>query len=213
MEGFKTFQSIAISAYILVLICSVKSVNGQISTPCSFSMITSFTPCLNYITGSSSNGLSPTTDCCSSLKTILSSGMDCACLLITASVPIQLPINRTLALSLPSACNINGVPIQCKSSGSPLPASGPASLLEPTPAPEADSPSSIESKATSTDPESEELSPASSPGIESEGPTATNPGIRPVLGPPSSASTLPHLIPSSLPHMIIATMMYLIMFY
>ncbi|KAF4376482.1 hypothetical protein G4B88_017218 [Cannabis sativa] len=196
MEGLKTFQSIAY--IILILICLV---NGQISTPCTFTMITSFTPCLNFITGSSSNGQSqaPTTGCCSSLRTLLSSGMDCACLLVTASVPFQLPINRTLALSLPSACNMNGVPIQCKSSGTPLPAS-------------ADSPTSLVSKVTSTDPESEDMSPAASPVTGSEGPTKLNPGIRPVLGPSSSAPTLTHLIPSSLPHNIIATMIYLILF-
>ncbi|KAF4348264.1 hypothetical protein G4B88_002665 [Cannabis sativa] len=189
MEGLKTFQSIA---YIILILIGL--VNGQISTPCTFTMITSFTPCLNFITGSSSNGQSqaPTTGCCSSLRTLLSSGMDCACLLVTASVPFQLPINRTLALSLPSACNMNGVPIQCKSSGTPLPASV--------------------SKVTSTDPESEEVNPAASPATGSEGPTKLNPGIRPVLGPSSSAPTLTHLIPSSLPHNIIATMIYLIIF-
>ncbi|KAM6541271.1 hypothetical protein CsatB_005718 [Cannabis sativa] len=209
MEGLKTFQSIA---YIILILIGL--VNGQISTPCTFTMITSFTPCLNFITGSSSNGQSqaPTTGCCSSLRTLLSSGMDCACLLVTASVPFQLPINRTLALSLPSACNMNGVPIQCKSSGTPLPASGPAILLNPSPAPEADSPTSLVSKVTSTDPESEDISPAASPVTGSEGPTKLNPGIRPVLGPSSSAPTLTHLIPSSLPHNIIATMIYLIIF-
>lgn len=114
MEGFKAnFQSIAISAYVLVLICSVKSVNGQISSPCTFSVITSFTPCLNFITGSTNSGSStPTSGCCSSLKSLLSSGSDCACLLINANVPL-LPINRTLAISLPRACRVN-VPIQCK---------------------------------------------------------------------------------------------------
>ncbi|PON55231.1 Bifunctional inhibitor/plant lipid transfer protein/seed storage helical domain containing protein [Parasponia andersonii] len=210
MEGFKTFQSIAVlSAYFLILISSVKSVNGQISTPCTFTMITSFTPCLNFITGSSSNGsLSPTRGCCSSLKSLMSSGMDCACLLVTANVPFQLPINRTLAISLPRACNMN-VPIQCKSAGAPLPApgtrtlmaAGPATLLIPSSPPEADSPFSPRASkvsATAPAPESEateELTPAASPAIESEGPT-TNPGIRPVFGPPASASSLSHVIPS-----------------
>lgn len=115
MEGFKALQSIAISAFILILISSIKSVNGQISTPCTFSMITNFTPCLNFITGSSNNGSSsPTRGCCSSLKSLMSSGMDCACLLISANVPFQLPINRTLAAFLPRACNLNGLSIQCK---------------------------------------------------------------------------------------------------
>ncbi|KAB2050665.1 hypothetical protein ES319_A12G003400v1 [Gossypium barbadense] len=118
MEGFKVLHLIAILSTL-----SMVSVNGQISTACSASMISSFTPCLNFITGSSGNGSSsPTQGCCSSLKSLMSTSMDCACLIITASVPFQLPINRTLALSLPRACNMGGVPVQCKASGTPLPA-------------------------------------------------------------------------------------------
>ncbi|KAE8686150.1 Bifunctional inhibitor/lipid-transfer protein/seed storage 2S albumin superfamily protein, putative isoform 1 [Hibiscus syriacus] len=69
-----------------------------------------------------SGSSSPTQGCCGSLKLLMGSSMDCACLIFTASVPIQLPINRTLALSLPRACNMGGVPVQCKASGTPLPA-------------------------------------------------------------------------------------------
>ncbi|XVF80818.1 hypothetical protein PTKIN_Ptkin15bG0105700 [Pterospermum kingtungense] len=121
MEGFKVFQLIAILSTI-----SVISVNGQISTACTASMISSFTPCLNFITGStgSANVSSPNQGCCGSLKSLMTSSVDCACLLITANVPFQLPINRTLALTLPRACNIGGVPVQCKAAGTPLPAPG-----------------------------------------------------------------------------------------
>lgn len=114
MEPLKPFQPIAIPAILVLLISLLLSVNGQISTPCTASMLSTFTPCLNYITGSSSNGSSPTGDCCSALKSLIPTGMDCACLLVTANVPIQLPINRTLALSLPRACKMGGVPLQCK---------------------------------------------------------------------------------------------------
>ncbi|MBA0771495.1 hypothetical protein Gotri_007002 [Gossypium trilobum] len=137
MEGFKVLHLIAILSTL-----SMVSVNGQISTACTASMISSFTPCLNFITGSSGNGSSsPTQGCCGSLKSLMSTSMDCACLIITASVPFQLPINRTLALGLPRACNMGGVPVQCKvfneisdsltphflhfaASGTPLPAPG-----------------------------------------------------------------------------------------
>ncbi|XWS36323.1 hypothetical protein CRYUN_Cryun20dG0075300 [Craigia yunnanensis] len=126
MEGFKVFQLIAILSTI-----SAISVKGQISTACTASMISSFTPCLNFITGSTGNGSSPNQGCCDSLKSLMSSSMDCACLIITANVPFQLPINRILALSLPRACNIGGVPVQCKASGTPLPAPGPVPFLLP----------------------------------------------------------------------------------
>jgi hypothetical protein len=114
MDPVKGSRLIAILATLLVI--SAILVNGQISTPCTASMISSFTPCFNFITGSTSNGSysSPTTGCCSSLQSLLSTSMGCGCLLITANVPVQLPINRTLALSLPRACNIAGAPALCK---------------------------------------------------------------------------------------------------
>jgi hypothetical protein len=36
------------------------------------------------------------------------------CLVVTGSVPFGVPINRTLAISLPRACNVPGVPVQCE---------------------------------------------------------------------------------------------------
>ncbi|KAM7253786.1 hypothetical protein ACFE04_031468 [Oxalis oulophora] len=160
-------------------------------------MISTFGPCLSFITGSSANGsLTPTSDCCDSMKSLISSSMDCACLIITASVPVQLPINRTLAISLPKACNMAGVPVGCKSSATPLPAPGPT-LLGPSPSPEADSPdysplTPRASKAVATSPgpqsgstDDEGSSPAASP--------TTSPRIRPVMNPSSSAATHSHI--------------------
>ncbi|XVF21740.1 hypothetical protein REPUB_Repub12eG0116100 [Reevesia pubescens] len=192
MEGFKVFQLIAILSTL-----SFISVNGQISTACTASMIARFTPCLNFISGSTSNGSSPTQGCCDSLKSLMSSSIDCACLIVTASVPFQLPINRTLALSLPRACNLGGIPVQCKASGTPLPAPGPVPfLLPPTPPPTAASPLSPGASKASAEgpaappPQSDtplDLTPASTPEEEPEAPSATvNPGIRPVLQPSAS---------------------------
>ncbi|XP_022771127.1 non-specific lipid transfer protein-like 1 [Durio zibethinus] len=191
MEGFKVFQLIAILTTL-----SIISVRGQVSTACTASMITSFTPCLNFITGSTSNGSSPTQGCCGSLKSLMSNSMDCACLIISANVPIQLPINRTLALGLPRACNMGGVPLQCKASGTPLPAPGPVPfLLPPTVPPMAASPLSPRaSKALAEGPATQsdtplDLTPASPPEGEEEpeAPSATvNPEIKPVLQPSAS---------------------------
>ncbi|XVF32545.1 hypothetical protein REPUB_Repub17cG0091500 [Reevesia pubescens] len=106
MEGFKVFQVIAILSILPII-----SVKGQVSTACTASMISNFTPCLNFITRSTGNGTSPTQSCCDSLKSLINSSKDCACLIVTANVPFQLPINRNSALGLPGAC---GVPVQCK---------------------------------------------------------------------------------------------------
>ncbi|OVA15518.1 Bifunctional inhibitor/plant lipid transfer protein/seed storage helical domain [Macleaya cordata] len=158
-------------------------------------MISSFTPCLNFITQNAGNGsASPTADCCTSLKSLLSSSMECSCLIITGNVPFQIPINRTLAISLPQACKLGGVPVQCKSSGAPLPAPGPASFgLAPSPF--------ISNPGGSTVPGS--ASPAltpepdttlASPPVNSESPT-TMPGLRPVLTPSSAAKISNILVP------------------
>ncbi|XP_022728480.1 non-specific lipid-transfer protein-like protein At5g64080 [Durio zibethinus] len=189
MEGYKVFQLVAILSTI-----SVIQVKGQTSTACTASMISSFAPCLSFITGSTSNGSSPTQGCCSSFKSLMSSSTDCACLIINANVPLQLPINRTLALGLPQACNMGGVPMQCKASGTPLPAPGPVPfLLPPTLPPTAASPLSPGASKASTEgpaPESDaplDLIPASPPE-EPKAPSANvNPGIRPVLQPSASS--------------------------
>ncbi|CAN6561279.1 unnamed protein product [Malus baccata var. baccata] len=183
---------------ITLLIISLRLVNGQISTPCTASMISSVTPCANYITGSTSNGGSPTAGCCSSLKSLMGTGMDCACLLITGGVPVQLPINRTLALSLPRA-----------SSGSPLPAPGP-SLLGPTPPPTVSS-SPRASKAVASGPAPEsgtsgDLQPAS-PSDEPEAPTQSTQGIgRPQLTP--SASSFSYVSPPSVLLIMLGIMVF-----
>ncbi|WCJ21564.1 Bifunctional inhibitor/lipid-transfer protein/seed storage 2S albumin superfamily protein [Euphorbia peplus] len=180
MEISKVIKLFTIISAILLV-----SVNGQISTPCTSSLISSFTPCINFITGSSNNGTSPTRSCCNALASVMSTSTDCACLLITANVPVQLPINRTLALSLPRACRMSGVPLQCKASGTPLPAPGPV-LLGPTLPPPAASPLSPRaSKAVAVAPAPElgtTLEPASPPELTG--------GSRPVLNPSASVPPL-----------------------
>ncbi|XP_074294678.1 non-specific lipid transfer protein GPI-anchored 16-like [Silene latifolia] len=115
-------------------------INAQFPTsPCTASMLTSFTPCINYLTNSTSTGTSsPTSDCCNSLRSLVSNSSGCFCQIVTGGVPVRLPINRTLAISLPKACNQPGVPVNCKASaGSPLPAPGPTAAFSPSASPAA----------------------------------------------------------------------------
>ncbi|KAI3969609.1 hypothetical protein MKX01_020170 [Papaver californicum] len=164
-------------------------VYGQINTSCTTSMISGFTPCLNYITQSSGgNGSAPATpssECCSSLKSITSSGMNCACLIVTGSVPFQLPINRTLAISLPKACNLDVVPVQCDASSTQLPASGPASFgLAPSPLgaiPNKVSTVGSPSQAPESNPTLE------SPPVDADSPTTSFTGTRLVEDPSLAA--------------------------
>ncbi|GMN46732.1 hypothetical protein TIFTF001_015896 [Ficus carica] len=154
----------------------------QVSTPCSASMIASFTPCLNFVTNSSSNGTSPTSNCCNALKSLTSSSMDCLCLIVTGSVPFQVPINRSLAISLPRACNMPGVPLGCKSTGAPIPApaspsANPTASFVPDPISPAFSPESDTTPAST---------PPSTTTDGSEAPTATT-GSRTAVTPSAAA--------------------------
>ncbi|GJY48483.1 non-specific lipid-transfer protein-like protein [Tanacetum coccineum] len=194
---------------LAVAMCAlVVPVYSQINTPCSPSMITSFTPCLNLLTNSTTNGsTTPMSDCCNFLKTLMSTGTDCLCLIVSGSVPFQIPFNRSLALSLPSVCRMPGVPLQCKAAAAaPISPTGPAALV-PAPAPGSSStvPGALspalapESNTTPTltpplAPEANatpDLTPPST-GVGS-GVPSTNSGSRPTLTPSAAASTYDNL--------------------
>ncbi|CAA2950549.1 Hypothetical predicted protein [Olea europaea subsp. europaea] len=134
MENLMAYSCLNVVFILSLLILSDFRVNGQINTPCSSSMISSFTPCFSYLTGSSGTGSSPAAECCDSLKNLMSDSMDCTCLIVTGNVPVSIPfISRPLAISLPRMCK-SSVPLQCKATGVALPPSGPA-LFTPTEAP------------------------------------------------------------------------------
>ncbi|CAK8573697.1 unnamed protein product [Lathyrus sativus] len=162
MANSMTLSHLAIILSINIFIAGPTC--AQINTPCNPSTLsTLFTPCMSFLTNSSANGTSPTTQCCTALKSLTSGGMDCLCLIVTASVPFKIPINRTLAVSLPRACKMPGVPVQCKASASPLPAPGPVAL-GPSPSP-ASTPSGLSGFTPTPSPQasSDLPSPTSSP--------------------------------------------------
>ncbi|CAO2818900.1 unnamed protein product [Amaranthus hypochondriacus] len=145
-------------------------------------MVTTFTPCMNYITGSTANGRSsPSMDCCDALKSVMSSSMDCACVMLTGGVPLPQIVNATLALGLPRICSNVGVPLQCKGSAVPLPAPGPLQFGVPPPPSSALSPQASQTLAPTpgpvqfdtTPPPNSELSPQASKA------TAFTPGSEP----------------------------------
>ncbi|CAN6547960.1 unnamed protein product [Malus baccata var. baccata] len=196
MEIFLRFPGLVMAMAVALVLAL--PVSAQVNSPCTANMISSLSPCMSYLTNSSANGTSPTAACCNSLKSVTSTSRDCVCLLVTGSVPFQLPINRTLALSLPRACNIPGVPLQCQAAGAPSPAPGSLSpTLSPGASPSAPTASSVPEPTSSAEsPESDNtqgLTPPSTTG-GSAAPTATT-GSRPVLTP--SAAT-PSYSPSLL---------------
>ncbi|XP_038874253.1 non-specific lipid transfer protein GPI-anchored 19-like [Benincasa hispida] len=180
-----------VSPFLLLLalpLVAILPVHGQMNVPCSASMLSSFSPCLNFVTNSSANGTSPTSDCCNAIRLLASGGRDCLCQIVTGRVPFQIPINRTLAISLPRACNLPGVPLQCNASSAPVPAPGPIPLGPSLP-PE----SSPSGSPQAPEPTTPALTPSFPVDPEAGAPSETG-GSRPVLTPSSAvpSNSFPH---------------------
>ncbi|KAE8676198.1 hypothetical protein F3Y22_tig00111621pilonHSYRG00291 [Hibiscus syriacus] len=97
------------------------------------SALTSLAPCLNYITGNSST---PSSTCCSQLKTVVQSSPQCLCSALNNGASLGISINRTLALQLPDSCQVQTPPISQCNGGTPSaasPAGSPSDSSDETP--------------------------------------------------------------------------------
>ncbi|KAG2247025.1 hypothetical protein Bca52824_086653 [Brassica carinata] len=171
--------TIVLVALIAVLVSPVRSQQPPLSQ-CTPSMMTTVGPCMSILTNSSTNGTSPSSDCCNSLRSLTTGGMGCLCLIVTGSVPFNIPINRTTAVSLPRASNIApaAAPGPAGTFG-PAMSPGPATTpLVPEPTPEAQTPQSDTTKPFT--PTVDGAGPRSDDGGSSSRPSVT----------PSSAHTL-----------------------
>ncbi|XP_075516239.1 non-specific lipid transfer protein GPI-anchored 20-like [Primulina tabacum] len=170
--------------------------SGQtISTPCTSSMITSFMPCANFITNGTVNSTTPPPACCTSLSSLMSNGKDCLCQITTGNVPFQIPINQTLAISLPRACNMPGVSLQCKAIGAPVPAPGPSENGQITLPPNA-APSPSVKDASGAEPLSPRLAPEAEPTI----PTSPSPPTTTGGAPAGNTGSRTGVTPSAAAH-------------
>ncbi|CDY55256.1 hypothetical protein HID58_043446 [Brassica napus] len=171
--------TIVLVALIAVLVSPVRSQQPPLSQ-CTPSMMTTVGPCMSILTNSSTNGTSPSSDCCNSLRSLTTGGMGCLCLIVTGSVPFNIPINRTTAVSLPRASNIApaAAPGPAGTFG-PAMSPGPATTpLVPEPTPEAQTPQSDTTKPFT--PTVDGAGPRSDDGGSTSRPSVT----------PSSAHTL-----------------------
>ncbi|EFH65695.1 hypothetical protein ARALYDRAFT_311412 [Arabidopsis lyrata subsp. lyrata] len=87
--------------------------------------LTSLSPCLNYLNGGST---SPSSNCCSQFSTVVQSSPECLCYVVNSNESSfsGFKFNRTLALNLPTACNVQTPsPSQCNT-GSNRPSTSPA---------------------------------------------------------------------------------------
>jgi len=96
----------------LVLVVIGMLVAGAAAQSSCTNVLVSLSPCLNYITGNSST---PSSGCCSQLATVVRSQPQCLCQVLGGGgSTLGININRTQALALPGACNVQTPPTsQC----------------------------------------------------------------------------------------------------
>ncbi|OEL24594.1 hypothetical protein BAE44_0014389 [Dichanthelium oligosanthes] len=107
-------------AAVLVAAASAQSSgSGGSSSDCTSALV-SLSPCMDYISGNGSS--TPSASCCSQLKTVVQSKPQCLCAAIggdTSSSLGGVTIDRSRALGLPAACNVQTPPVsQCNAGSS-----------------------------------------------------------------------------------------------
>ncbi|MCL7042493.1 hypothetical protein MKW94_024345 [Papaver nudicaule] len=105
--------SVALFAALLFAVAA----NAQ-SSDCT-TVIISLSPCLDYLTG---NTTTPASACCTQLSSVVRSKPECLCQVLNgdSSSLAGLNINKTQALGLPTACNVQTPSISmCNTAGSP----------------------------------------------------------------------------------------------
>ncbi|KAH0828860.1 hypothetical protein HID58_031411 [Brassica napus] len=123
--GYTSIYAITFVALVGALLGVSKA---QPSGSC-VSTLTTLSPCLGYITG---NSTTPSQTCCSQLDSVIKSSPQCICSAVNSPIPnIGLNINRTQALQLPKACNIQAPPLsQCNVATGPTTPLGALSPVE-----------------------------------------------------------------------------------
>lgn len=98
---------IHIIALVIVLVALFWN-DGEAQSNCVTTLV-GLTPCMNYVTG---NSTTPSSTCCTSLSSVVQSNPQCLCSLVNGGGSgLGIPINQTLALALPAACNVQTPPI------------------------------------------------------------------------------------------------------
>ncbi|KAL0914338.1 hypothetical protein M5K25_014679 [Dendrobium thyrsiflorum] len=144
--------------------------------------IISLSPCLNYISGSSST---PSSSCCSQLASIVKSQPQCLCMVVNGGGSIVgISINKTQALALPSACKVQTPSASlCNagttggSSGSPpvSPQAAPSTPATPSPLSTPSTPSNPSAPSTPTTTPEAPSSPTDTPSTTAAtGPSSGN---------------------------------------
>ncbi|KAH1089386.1 hypothetical protein J1N35_016643 [Gossypium stocksii] len=114
------------TCFIMVLMVMF-SAGAKAQSGCTTVLI-SMSPCLNFITGNSST---PSQQCCRQLASVVRSSPQCLCEVLNGGgLSLGINVNRTQALALPGACNVQTPPISACNGASPAPADSPVGSPE-----------------------------------------------------------------------------------
>ncbi|CAM0876803.1 unnamed protein product [Alopecurus aequalis] len=95
-------SSILLAAAVVALLL----VSASAQSGCTVALIGLY-PCMNYISG---NKTAPSKSCCSQLASVVQSQPECLCSALGGDSVGGMTINKTRALELPKACNVQTPP-------------------------------------------------------------------------------------------------------
>ncbi|GFP84056.1 non-specific lipid-transfer protein-like protein at2g13820 [Phtheirospermum japonicum] len=151
---------------LLVFVLAIVSKGALAQSGCT-SVLIGMASCLSYVSGSAST---PSTSCCSALANVVQTQPWCLCVIASGDGggSLGVSINQTLALGLPSVCNVETPPVsRCNA------ANGPA--MSPVGSPESSPPESADgSPASPTSPSVTGSKTTPSSGTTSNGSTTKN---------------------------------------
>ncbi|BFG43129.1 hypothetical protein CerSpe_294030 [Prunus speciosa] len=116
----------------LALVLGSMLLGGAMAQSGCTTALTSLAPCLNYVTGNSSN---PSSSCCSQLSNVVQSSPQCLCSLLNGGgSSLGITLNQTLAMSLPGACKVQTPPVSQCQAGANGPTTSPSTPSASSPA-------------------------------------------------------------------------------
>ncbi|XP_057808476.1 non-specific lipid transfer protein GPI-anchored 5-like [Salvia miltiorrhiza] len=92
---------------VLVVVATLVK-GGAAQSGCTVALM-SLSPCLNYVSGNSSN---PSASCCMSLSSVVGAQPQCLCMLLKGGGSrLGITVNQTIALALPGVCKVQTPPL------------------------------------------------------------------------------------------------------
>ncbi|KAF8016759.1 hypothetical protein BT93_H2092 [Corymbia citriodora subsp. variegata] len=123
-EGDKMTGRSQVMALVVTLAAAL--CGGAMAQSGCTSVLIGLSPCLSFVTGSSST---PSSSCCSQLASVVQSQPRCLCMVLNGGASsLGVTLNQTLALALPGACNVQTPPVSKCNAGSPQ--SSPSDISE-----------------------------------------------------------------------------------